>query len=104
MRAATAAEFGRIVCRCELVTEGEVVDSIDRGATTLDGVKFRTRAGMGRCQGGFCTWRVMQLLAEHLGIPVSAVTKRGGDSWIVLDRDAVQHLDPDPLPTVARAP
>ncbi len=87
-QAARAPEFGRVVCRCELVTEGEVVDSIDRGATTLDGVKFRTRAGMGRCQGGFCTWRVMQLLADRLDVPVSAVTKRGGDSWIVLDRGA----------------
>jgi glycerol-3-phosphate dehydrogenase len=103
--ATDAPEFGRIVCRCELVTEGEVVDSIDRGATTLDGVKFRTRAGMGRCQGGFCTWRVMQLLAEHLGVPVSAITKRGGDSWMVVDRDAVQS-EPTrgPAPTVAEAP
>ena len=88
-QAERAPEFGRIVCRCELVTEGEVVESIERGATTLDGVKFRTRAGMGRCQGGFCTWRVMQLLADRLDIPVSAVTKRGGDSWVVLDRDVV---------------
>ncbi len=83
-------ELGRIVCRCELVTEGEVDDSIARGASTLDGVKFRTRAGMGRCQGGFCTWRVMQLLADRLDVPVSAITKRGGDSWMVLDRDAAR--------------
>ncbi len=73
-----------------MVTEGEVDDSIARGASTLDGVKFRTRAGMGRCQGGFCTWRVMQLLADRLGVPVSAITKRGGDSWMVLDRDAAR--------------
>ena len=89
-----APEFGRIVCRCELVTEGEVVDAIQRGATTLDGVKFRTRAGMGRCQGGFCTWRVMQLLADRHDIPLSAVTKRGGGSWIVIDRDAVEVVAP----------
>ncbi|MEZ5380238.1 MAG: NAD(P)/FAD-dependent oxidoreductase [Microthrixaceae bacterium] len=79
--------YGRVVCRCELVTEGEVVDAIDRGATTLDGVKFRTRAGMGRCQGGFCTWRVMQLLSSKLDVPMTAVTKRGGGSWVVIDRN-----------------
>ncbi len=50
-------------------------------------MKFRTRAGMGRCQGGFCTWRVMELLAATLDVPWSAVTKRGGESWLVLDRD-----------------
>jgi glycerol-3-phosphate dehydrogenase len=89
-RASLAARdpaFGRVVCRCELVTEAEVARSIGHGATTLDGVKFRTRAGMGRCQGGFCTWRVMQLLAAALEIPMSAVTKRGRDSWLVVDRD-----------------
>jgi glycerol-3-phosphate dehydrogenase len=102
--AASNPEFARVVCRCELVTEGEVVDSIERGATTLDGVKFRTRAGMGRCQGGFCTWRVMQLLAEHLGVPLSAVTKRGGDSWIVVDRDALSRNEPASLTSAGEAP
>ena len=76
------------MCRCELVTEGEIVDAIGRGARTLDGLKFRTRAGMGRCQGGFCTSRCMQLLAGTNG-DLSTVTKRGGGSWIVLARDAV---------------
>ena len=75
------------MCRCELVTEGEIVDAIQRGGGTLDGIKFRTRAGMGRCQGGFCTWRVMQLISRELGIPMSEVTKRGGDSWLVLERN-----------------
>lgn len=78
--------YAHVVCRCELVTEGEVDDAIARGARTLDGLKFRTRAGMGRCQGGFCTWRCMQLLARADG-DLSAVTKRGGDSWVVLRRD-----------------
>ena len=91
---ATAAEsdpsFGRVVCRCELVTEGEIVDAIQRGGGTLDGIKFRTRAGMGRCQGGFCTWRVMQLISRELGIPMSEVTKRGGDSWLVLERNEAE--------------
>jgi glycerol-3-phosphate dehydrogenase len=75
--------FARVVCRCELVTEAEIHEAIDHGATTLDGLKFRSRAGMGRCQGGFCTSRCMELLAERRGGPLSAVTKRGGGSWIV---------------------
>ncbi len=78
--------FSHVVCRCELVTEGEIADAIERGARTLDGLKFRTRAGMGRCQGGFCTWRCMQLLAGPDG-DLAAVTKRGGDSWMVIRRD-----------------
>jgi len=81
--------YGHLACRCELVTEGEVVDAIHLGARSLDGIKFRTRAGMGRCQGGFCTARCMQLLARELAIPMTAVTKRGGDSWLVLERAAV---------------
>ena len=78
--------YARLVCRCEIVTEGEVRDAIDRGARTLDGIKFRTRAGMGRCQGGFCTWGCMELLHERLGIPLTAVTKRGGGSWVAMER------------------
>ncbi|MCB1014477.1 MAG: NAD(P)/FAD-dependent oxidoreductase [Acidimicrobiales bacterium] len=86
-RASADPAFGRVVCRCELVTEGEVRGAIRRGATTLDGVKFRTRAGMGRCQGGSCTWRVMEALSAETGRPVDALTKRGGDSWLVLRRE-----------------
>jgi glycerol-3-phosphate dehydrogenase len=78
--------YGRLACRCELVTEAEVVAAIRRGARTLDGIKFRTRAGMGRCQGGFCTARCMEALARETGISTSAVTKRGGGSWIVVER------------------
>ena len=77
----------RIVCRCEEVTEREILEAIDHGAKTLDGIKFRVRAGMGRCQGGFCTWRLMQILSERLGISISELTKRGGESWLVLNRD-----------------
>ncbi len=69
-----------------MVTEGEVREAIGRGAQTLDGLKFRTRAGMGRCQGGFCTDRCMAVLADALDVPFTSVTKRGGDSWLVLDR------------------
>jgi glycerol-3-phosphate dehydrogenase len=91
--------FAQLVCRCELVTEAEILSAIDRGARTLDGVKFRTRAGMGRCQGGFCAWRCLELLAERRGVPLASITKRGGGSWIVRDRD-----DAPATPTAAAAP
>jgi glycerol-3-phosphate dehydrogenase len=80
--------FAKVVCRCELVTEGEVHEAIDHGAATLDGLKFRCRAGMGRCQGGFCTSRCMEILAERLEQPLHSVTKRGGGSWIVAGEEA----------------
>ena len=69
--------YGRVICRCETVTEGEIVDAIREpaGACTVDGVKRRTRAGMGRCQGGFCGPRVVQIIARELGIPVEQVLK-----------------------------
>ena len=75
--------YGRMVCRCEGITEREVLDAIRTGARTLDGIKFRTRAGMGRCQGGFCTWRCMELLSHELAIPIEQITKRGGGSWLI---------------------
>jgi glycerol-3-phosphate dehydrogenase len=83
--------YRRIVCRCEYVTEGEVRDAIARGATTLDGIKFRTRAGMGRCQGGFCTVRCMELLAKARGQALTDVTKRGPGSWLACTRDALEE-------------
>ena len=69
--------FGRIVCRCERITEGEIVDAIHRnaGATTVDGIKRRLRPGMGRCQGGFCGPRVVEILARELHIPMTEVRK-----------------------------
>jgi glycerol-3-phosphate dehydrogenase len=70
-------KYGHVVCRCEHVTEGEIIEAIRRGATTRDGIKFRTRAGMGRCQGGFCTSHVIKILARELQIPIEHVTKRG---------------------------
>ena len=72
--------FGRIICRCESITEGEIVDAIHRGARTLDGIKFRVRAGAGRCQGGFCQPFITQILSRELGIPVTQVTKAGPGS------------------------
>ena len=83
--------FGKVVCRCELITEAEIHNAIDHGARTLDGIKFRSRAGMGRCQGGFCTTRCMEILAERLGVTFDKITKRGGDSWIVTEMKNKQH-------------
>ncbi len=78
--------YGNMICRCEKVTEGEIREAIRRpiGATSLDGVKRRVRAGMGRCQGGFCSPRVMEILAEELNIPLSEVTKCGGTSRVIV--------------------
>ena len=75
--------FGHLICRCEHVSEGEVIEAIHRGASTLDGIKFRTRAGMGRCQGGFCTPHLIQVLSHQTGMKVEAITKRGGRSHIL---------------------
>ena len=77
--------YGTIVCRCESVTEGEILDAIRRpvGARSLDGVKRRTRAGMGRCQAGFCSPKVMEILRRELGVDLTEVTKSGGSSYIV---------------------
>ena len=81
-------EYGRVVCRCEQISEGEIRDAIRRNpqARDMDGVKRRTRSGMGRCQGGFCGPYVMRLIAEELGIPMEQVTKNGGDSRMVTER------------------
>lgn len=78
--------YGNLVCRCEVVTEAEIRAAIRRpvGATTIDGVKRRTRAGMGRCQGGFCSPRVAEILSEELGIPMTEVTKCGGESRLLV--------------------
>lgn len=78
--------YGNIICRCEMITEGEIIDAIRRplGARTLDAVKRRTRAGMGRCQSGFCSPRTMEILARELGVDMSEITKTGGDSKIIV--------------------
>lgn len=75
--------FGDIVCRCEMVSAKEVTDAIKRGATTLDGIKFRTRAQAGRCHGSFCTTRLMKILEEETKRKPVEVTKRGKGSEIV---------------------
>jgi len=71
---------GHLICRCEQVSEAEVREAVRRGARTLDGVKQITRAGMGRCQGGFCGPWVLKLLATELGIPPEEVTRKGKGS------------------------
>ena len=77
--------YGQIICRCEQVSEGEILAAIrsSLGARDLDGVKRRTRAGMGRCQGGFCAPRVMELLARELGMAQNAITKSGKNSRMI---------------------
>ena len=78
--------FGHVVCRCETVTEGEIVEAIKRGARTEEGIKMRTRAGMGRCKRGFCGPRVISILARELNISPLEVTKRSVDSPFLLFR------------------
>ena len=80
-------EYGNIICRCEMVTEGEIIDAIRRplGAKSLDGVKRRTRAGMGRCQAGFCSPRTMEILARERNVSMFDITKAGGASEIITD-------------------
>lgn len=77
------ARYGHVVCQCNCVTEGEIVEAIHRGARSLDGVKFRTRAGFGRCQGGFCTDRILLILSHELGVPPGEITLRGRKSQAV---------------------
>ena len=62
------------------------MEAIRKGHTTLDGIKYYTRAGMGRCQGGFCTYRIMQIVHRETGLPLTAITKRGEGSRIVVGR------------------
>ena len=78
--------YANVICRCEMVTEGEILDAIHRplGATTTDGIKRRTRAGMGRCQSGFCNPRVVEILARELGVDESKIRKSGEGSFYLL--------------------
>ncbi|TQI68435.1 NAD(P)/FAD-dependent oxidoreductase [Clostridium sp. KNHs216] len=80
--------YGNIICRCEMITEGEIVDAIHRplGAKSMDSIKRRTRAGMGRCQAGFCTPRTMEILSRELKIGMTEITKKGGGSRLVVGK------------------
>jgi glycerol-3-phosphate dehydrogenase len=77
--------YGRIVCRCRKITEGEIIDSIRRypGAVTVDGVKRRTGASSGRCQGSFCTQRIIEILSRELSVPPETIQKDGPGSVII---------------------
>jgi glycerol-3-phosphate dehydrogenase len=72
-----------VVCRCENISEAEIIEAVRHGHTTLDGIKFYTRAGMGRCQGGFCSARIMMIVSRETGIPMERLTKKGGASHLL---------------------
>lgn len=78
--------YGNIICRCEMITEGEILDAIYRplGARSLDAIKRRTRAGMGRCQAGFCSPKTMEILEREVPLSMLNITKSGGNSNIVV--------------------
>jgi bacterioferritin-associated ferredoxin len=77
--------YGMMVCRCEMISEGEIVDAIRRtlGARSMDGIKRRTRQGMGRCQAGFCTPRAMEILSRETGIPMEEICKNRKGSELI---------------------
>lgn len=79
--------YGEIMCRCEEISRGEIRDALRSKvpATTVDGIKRRVRAGAGRCHGGFCLPRVIQLMSEELGVPVTGITKKGDGSVVLLN-------------------
>ena len=85
--------YGNIICRCEMITEAEILSAVHRPvpATHIDGIKRRTRAGMGRCQGGFCTPRVAAILSRETGIPLTQITKNGGESFLLTG--TLQHTE-----------
>lgn len=85
--------YSNVICRCETVTEGEIVNAIRRplGARSLDGVKRRTRAGMGRCQAGFCSPKVMEILERELSMDPLAISKSGGASKLLTGRTRAAH-------------
>lgn len=80
--------YGRIICRCEGVSEGEIREAVRTNPPTrdLDGIKRRTRAQMGRCQGGFCTPYLAEILAEELHIDITEITKSGTGSKIIVGK------------------
>ena len=78
--------YGNVVCRCEKISEAEIVAAIRKGHTTMDGIKYFTRAGMGRCQGGFCTSRIIKILMREAGLEPNAITKKGRGSFLLRER------------------
>lgn len=88
--------YGRVICRCETITEAEIVEAVRRGARSLDAVKRRTRAGMGRCQGGFCSPRVMDIISRETGMPMTHITKFGAGSKLLTGM--LKEEDPAAIP------
>lgn len=84
--------WGHIICRCEHVSEMEVRNAINSPlpARTLEAIKKRTRAGMGRCQGAFCSYHIMKILSEELEIPMNMITLRGGKSFLLNGENKVR--------------
>ena len=76
-------DYGKLLCRCRGISRGEVLEAIRRGAVTVDGVKRRVGAGMGRCQGSWCMQSVLEILAEQAGVPVSEITKDGAGQEVI---------------------
>jgi glycerol-3-phosphate dehydrogenase len=85
-------DYGVIVCRCEEISRGEIIDALNSPicVPTVDGIKKRLRPGMGRCQGGFCMPLVMKIIAEHQNIPVNHVKKSGENSVICYENNSGQ--------------
>ena len=81
-------DYGEIICRCEGITKKEILDAINNplGVTTLAGIKYRARPMMGRCQGGYCLTRIVDILKEQKGIEPEEVTMRGNDSRLFTGR------------------
>jgi glycerol-3-phosphate dehydrogenase len=79
--------FGRVICRCETVTEGEILETLRSPIPpcSVDGVKRRVNAGMGRCQGGFCGPRVVELLCRELGLSPGEMVQDRADSWLLAE-------------------
>ncbi|HEY8424151.1 MAG TPA: NAD(P)/FAD-dependent oxidoreductase [Clostridia bacterium] len=75
--------YSNVICRCEVITEAEIVEAVRRGASTVDGVKRRTRATMGRCQGSFCMPKILEIMSRELGVKMQDITKFGGNSYII---------------------
>ena len=80
--------WGRIVCRCEHITEAEIINALDNplGARSMSSVKYRCRAGMGRCQGGFCTQHIIRIMEEKYGMNISDIRLNSPDSNMFVGR------------------
>jgi glycerol-3-phosphate dehydrogenase len=76
--------YGNIVCRCEKISEAEIINAISKGHRTLDGIKFYCRAGMGRCQGGFCSYKIMKIVMRETGMSYNEISKHGRGSELLI--------------------